>query len=235
VGLACPRTDQEDYVSQLAIVTLAEVKAHLRYPNPASPHRDDTALEEFIDAANEVIEYECDDILPHARSETYDGGPTTLYLRNLPVLSVQNVEESWGYISYQLDQQASDSPGPWSMFAYSFDNFETGQITRRTAGNVVIPFHAGDENIVIQYTSGREKVPGDIKLAAKELINHWWQNSQQRAGSTGAGAPGAAAFDATMGANYSRDTESGNQNINIGVPDRILELIKGKRHMPFIA
>jgi hypothetical protein len=43
------------------------------------------------------------------------------------------------------------------------------------------------------------------------------------------------AYDAVEGALYSRDTESGTQNINVGVPYRILEMLKSYRHMPFIA
>lgn len=222
-------------MTTLAIVTLADVKTHLRYPNPSQPHPDDVSLQKFIAAADEVLEYECDDVIPKVRTETYDGGDRQIFLRHLPVLSVQNVEESWGYINYQLDYQPSDSPGPFSMFAYSVDNLQVGQITRRTAGNVVIPFHPGEENIVVSYTTGRNPVPGTIILGELELIAHWWRNSQQRSGASGAGAPGAMAFDAVVGANYSRDTETGIQNINIGVPDRILELLKAHRHMPFFA
>lgn len=217
------------------IVTLADVKAHLRYPTPAQPHPDDPSLLRYIAAADDVLAFECGDIIPKQRTQTYDGGDRQIFLRNLPVLSVQNVEESWGYIQYTLDYQPSDAPGPFSMFAYSVDNLGIGQITRRTAGNVVIPFHPGEENIVVSYTTGRSPVPGNIVLGELELIAHWWRNSQQRPGSSGAGAPAEASYDAVEGANYSRDTESGNQNINIGVPYRILELIKGQRHTPFIA
>jgi hypothetical protein len=219
----------------LAIVTLTDVKTHLRYPKPTQPHPDDAALVKFIAAADEVIEFECDDVIPKTFSERYDGGDTSIFLWNLPVLSVQTVEESWGYVGYQLDFVDPGTAGGTSMFAYSLDLPEVGQITRRSAANIVIPFQPGSQNIFVQYTTGRAATAGDIVLAELELIAHWWQNSQLRSGSTGAGAPNEAAYDATTGANYSRDTESGTQNINIGVPDRILELIKGKRHLPFIA
>ena len=219
-----------------AIVTLTEVKAHLRYPNPTAPHPDDSALEDFIAAADPVIRFECDDILPAAYSEQHDGGAEKIFLFHRPVLSVQGVQESWGWISYDLDyQQAGSDALATSMFAYSIDNAEVGEISRRTMASVLIPFVPGDNNISVQYTAGVVPVPGNLKLAEKELIAHWWQNSQLRSGSTGAGAPNEAAYDATTGANYSRDTESGNQHINIGVPTRILELIKGNRHMPIIA
>jgi hypothetical protein len=214
------------------IVTLQQVKTHLRYPSPATSSTDDAALQIFINAADEVLEYECDDILPHAHDETYDGGNTTIFLRNIPILEVQNVEEGWGYINYELDFVQTNSPGPFSLFAYSVDNEENGEISRRTAGNIVIPFRAGDDNIRVTYTSGMSSLPGSIILAELELIAHWWQNSQLRA-ATMAGAN--LAYDSVGGAIYSRDTESGTQTLNIGVPYRILEQLKSRRHRPFFA
>ena len=217
----------------LSIVTLASVKRHLRYPDPSAPHADDTSLLEYIAAADEVIEFECSDVLPHAYTEQHDGGDCSIFLRHLPVLSIQAVTESWGYMSFSLDFQASGSSGPWSVYAFSLDNPETGQITRRTAANVVIPFVPGAGNITVSYTTGRDPVPASIVLGEHELIAHWWRNSQQRSGSGGAGAASESAYDSVEGANYRQDP--GIQNINIGVPYRILELIKGKRRMPFMA
>ena len=217
------------------IVSLADVKAHLRYPTAeiTGPSDDDAALQKFINAADEVIEFECDDILQHEHDEYYDGGDCEIFLRHKPLLTVQNVEEGWGYINYELDYVESNSPGPvFSMFAYSVDGHEFGKITRRTAGNVVIPFRAGTDNIRVQYVSGEAHIPANVILAELELVAHFWQNSQLRA-MTVAGAN--LAYDAVTGAAYSRDTESGVQNINIGVPMRILELMKSHRHSPIIA
>lgn len=215
------------------IVSLTDVKTHLRYPNPTAANADDAALQKFINAADECIEFECDDILPKTFDETYDGGDTQIFTRHLPILEVLSVQEGWGYLTYELDFVEVNSPGPvFSMFAYSIDNPETGQISRRTAGNVLIPFRAGESNIAITYRVGDAVIPGAIILAELELIAHWWQNSQLRA-VTMAGAN--LAYDTVTGAAYSRDTESGNQNINVGVPYRILEMIKSRRHMPFIA
>jgi delta 1-pyrroline-5-carboxylate dehydrogenase len=67
------------------------------------------------------------------------------------------------------------------MFAYSIDSPESGGISRRSAGNVVIPFVAGLKNIKINYTAGLAAVPWSVRLAALEIIAHWWQNSQMRA------------------------------------------------------
>ena len=215
------------------IVSLTDVKTHLRYPTPTQPHADDPAIQKFINAADAVVEFECDDILQHTHDEYYDGGDCEVWLRHTPLITVQNVEEGWGWINYELDYVESNSPGAvFSMFAYSVDGHEFGKITRRTAGNVVIPFRPGTDNIRVQYVTGEPNIPGNVILAELELIAHWWQNSQLRA-MTVAGAN--LSYDVVTGSAYSRDTESGVQNVNIGVPMRILELLKSHRHRPIIA
>jgi hypothetical protein len=214
------------------VVTLQQVKTWLRYPAPASPNSDDAAIQLVINAADQVLEYECDDIMPHRRDEYYDGGDFKIHLRHVPILSVQNIEEGWGYLNYELDYQPVNSPGPFSLFAYSIDNLQEGEISRRTAGNVNIPFRNGQDNIRIEYTSGEATVPAVVVLAELELIAHWWQNSQLRATAM---AGTNISYDAVAGQAYTRDTEAGTQNLNIGVPYRILEMLKSHRHRPIIA
>lgn len=214
------------------IVSLTDVRTHLLFPNPTQPSQFDGTLQKFINAADAVIKFECGDILPGTHSEYYDGGDYTIYLRHTPIVTVQNVEEGWGFLNWELDYVQVNSPPPYSLFAYSIDSFENGEISRRSAGNVNIPFRPGDSNIFIQYVAGMESIPGNVTLAELELIAHWFQNSQLRSAVQG-GAN--VSYDATGGANYTRDTESGIQNINIGVPVRILELLKPNRHRPIIA
>lgn len=214
------------------IVSLVDVKTHLRYPNPSAASNDDASLQKFINAADEVIKYECDDILPKLYDEYYDGGDYSVHLRHVPLLSVENVEEGWGWINYELDYVEVNSPPPFSLFAYSIDDYPNAEITRRSAGNVQIPFRPGSDNIRVQYRAGEQAIPGNVILAELELIAHWWGNSQLRA-QTLAGAN--LAYDAVTGAAYSRDTESGVQNINIGVPTRILQLLNAHRRRPIIA
>lgn len=214
-----------------SIVALADVRAHLRYQNPGAASSDDAALQRFINAASDVIDFECDIVAPKVFSEYYDGGDYSIWLRHRPIVSVQNIQEGWGFTNYQLDYVQVNSPSQTTMFAYSIDNVDTGEITRRSGGNVNIPFMRGTNNIYVQYTAGRQVIPAAIQLAALELIAHWWQNSQLRAASL-AGAN--LSYDATQGAVYTRDTESGIQNMNIGVPYRILEMLKAFRHDPII-
>lgn len=215
------------------IVTLQEVKTHLRYENPSQASSDDTSLQWFINAADLVIENECDDILPKLLREFYDGGDFSIHLRHRPLLSVENVQEGWGWTNFDLDYAEVNSPAPaTSMFAYSIESYEQSEISRRSAGNVQIPFRSGSSNIIVEYRAGEQSVPANVFLAELELIAHWWSNSQMRAVAL---AGTNISYDAVAGQAYTRDTESGSQNINIGVPFRILELIKGHRRTPIIA
>lgn len=215
------------------IVTLAQVKQYLRFSTPTAPSNEDQTIQWFISAADQVVQFECGDILPHSYSEHYDGGDYEIHLRNVPLLTVENVEEGWGWINYELDYQEVNSPASvFKLFAYSIDSHENAVISRRSSGNVTIPFRPGNSNIFVQYTTGEQSVPANIFLAELELVAHWWRNSQLRAAAM-AGAN--VAYDAVAGQVYTRDTESGSQNLNIGVPYAILEELKSHRHRPFIA
>lgn len=215
------------------IVSLTDVKTHLRYPNPTQANADDAALQKFINAADEVLQFECDGTVPKVYSERHDGGGYKIFTRHRPLITVQNIEEGWGWVNHQLDyQDANTDPAATTLFGYSINSYENGEIGRRSVASVPIHFRPGEANIFIQYVAGYQPVPPTLILAVLELIAHWWQNSQLRAAVAG-GAN--VSYDATQGGSYTRDTESGVQNINIGVPYRILELIKGHRHMPFIA
>jgi hypothetical protein len=210
------------------IVTLDQVREHLRYP--AADTIDDNALLLHIAAADEVMRKECGDNVPTQYIESYDGGDTSIYLYHTPVLSVENVEEGWGWINYELDYiQVNTPPGLISMFAYSLDIPGGGKISRRTAGNINIPFMRGERNIKVVYTAGRSPVPPVIVLAELELIAHWWQNSQQRA----AAGITATSFDSTN-QDFPRSGAALFTPINQGVPYRILEMIKVYRAMPII-
>lgn len=208
------------------IVTLQDVKAHLRI-NMADV-TNDMALMGFIAAVDDVISTECDDILPHHYDEYYDGGSYWIYLRHRPLLSVQNVEEGWGWFNYELDYQQVNTVPAGSMFAYSIDAPGISGITRRSAGNVMIPFVPGTKNIHIQYTAGRADIPPSVRLAALEIIAHWWQNSQLR---SMASSQSYTSYD-QLNEDWTRAT--GITSINSGLPFRVLELLKRHRRVPII-
>jgi hypothetical protein len=215
------------------IVSLTEVRTWLRFPNPDNPSGDDTVLQWLINAADLVVTAECDDVLPTLYNEFYDGGNFTIHLWHAPVLEVLNVEESWGWINWELDyQQVNASPSTTGMFGYSIDSHVNAQISRRSVASVQIPFRPGTGNIHVVYKAGESSIPGNVFLAELKLIGHWYQNSQLRAVALAGTNVG---YDAVLGQAYTRDTESGNQNINIGVPFAILEELKSHRRRPIIA
>jgi len=199
----------------------------LRYP--ANDTQDDAAIQLHIEAADDVMRKECGDHVPHEYLETYDGGDNAIYLNHKPVLSVELVEEGWGWANYDLDYVQVNTPGSVSMFAYSIDSSQTGMITRRTAGNINIAFFPGIANIKVLYTAGRDPIPPVIKLASLELIAHWWQNSQQRANMVAT----SSSFDA-VNQDFPRSGATIYTPINQGVPYRILEMLKPFRSEPII-
>lgn len=208
------------------VVTLADVRAHLRIP--AANTQDDTMLQGFISAATDVIRTECGDVVPTSYEDTHDGGRCYIFLRHIPVLSVENITEGWGYQDYDLDFQEVNVQPSGSTFAYSIDSHVSGRISRRSAGNVVIPFVPGYSNIVVRYTAGRKTVPGAVRLAGLELVGHWYQNSQLRAQM----AAGQYVNYDSVNEDFTR--ASGITMMNQGVPWRVIELLKPYRHMPYI-
>lgn len=213
------------------IASLADVKTHLRFSNPTQPHPDDPIVQGLIDSATGVIEYHCDDVLPHLHDEYYDGGDTSVFVRHKPILSVENVEEGWGYINFELDYVEVNSPPPYSMFAYSIDNYETGEISRRSAGNIVIPYRAGQANIRVQYQSGRQVVPPVLVLALKTLVGHWWRNEELRSlASDGA----YQQYDVTT-QSFAFSRETSTTSVWFGVPASIIDMIQSERRAPIIA
>jgi hypothetical protein len=186
----------------------------------------------FIPAADKVIQRECSQIVPKEYNEYYDGGDLSIWVRHIPILSVELIEEGWGWTNYDLayiqvnDIVANGSVAD-SIFAYSIDDAEEGCITRRYGGNVPAPFVPGSGNIHIVYSAGTDTTEANIVLAELELIAHWYQNAMQRYSGS------ADAYDA-VAADYARSGANPQEMVSFGVPERILELIKPDRRTPII-
>jgi hypothetical protein len=209
------------------IVSLAEVRQHLRY-SPTDT-TDDAELQVYMNAADDVVKAECGDVLPTQYDEYHDGGNYYIYCRHRPVIEIVNVEEGWGWWNWELDYQQVNTVPAGAMFAYSLDSQMLGSISRRSAGNVSIPFVPGSKNIHIQYIAGRADIPGSAYLFELELIAFWWRNSQMRAMTTAATTTQAQAVNA----DFTR--AEGVSSINLGVPAGLLELLKGCRKTPIIS
>lgn len=216
-----------DIAPTVGIVTLTEAKTHLRYPNPDQPNTDDDNIQGFIYAATEVIEGEVGKVAQRQVIEYHDGGKVAIYLHQKPVLQVVEVIENWGYFNWGLAEQPSTTVPATNLFAYSLDNPREGRVTRRSVGNIAIPFMAmGGEfpyNIKVTYIAGRNQVPYAVRLATLELIAHWWQSSQQRSSA----ATGSPTYDEDV-------SDSGGTEFLAGVPYRILELLTYHRRAPII-
>lgn len=216
-----------DITPTMGIVTVTELKTHLRFPNPAQTTSDDDALEGFILAATEVIESEVGKVVERRVIEYHDGGSPFLYLRQTPVISVIEIIENWGYFNWDLAVQPSTTVPATNLFAYSLDNPTEGRVTRRSVGNIAIPFMAMGSmfpnNVKATYTAGRLMVPYAIRLATLELCAHWWQLSQQRQFAGGG----------TLNSNFNQDATSGPAML-FGVPYRLLEPLKPHRRTPII-
>lgn len=211
-----------------AIAELSDVKTYLRIPNPTAAGPDDAVLQYLMDAATQAIEREIGVVVPRTVSaERHSGGDIMIWLRVLPVLCVQSVEEGWGYYNWELDRQTVNTQPALSLWSYSLDMPEQGLVTRRGPGNVAYPFVCGLDNIRVDYVAGRHAVPPAARLAFLELVAFWYRNSQLRTSN----APPTAFGQ--LNADYARG--SGESSVNLGVPESVLEMLKGAgRRRPVI-
>jgi hypothetical protein len=212
----------------MGIVTVTELRAHLRFPNPSQPTTDDDALEGFILAATEVIENHVGKVVQRQVQEYHDGGSIAIYLRQKPVISVVEIIENWGFYNWILVDQPSTTVPAINLFAYSLDNPSQGRVTRRSTGNVAVPFMAMGtafpNNIQVTYMAGRLVTPYAIRLATLELCAYWWQQSQQRQYGNGG-----------MSSNFDSLVAAGpGTSYYAGVPYRILEILRPHKRAPIV-
>lgn len=200
----------------------SDVKPYLQVP--ALDTKFDLILQGMQTAAIEMIESLVGDISPQQRIELHDGGHTSIWTRHTPVIAVDNVRESWPTASYDLDYvQIGSGQITTSMFAYSLDEPAVGQITRRTAGNINIPFMRGVNNIQIVYVAGRDPVSDSIKQALRETIRNWFDHAELRASTTSESVFNQESVE------YSRSQAvmSG-----VGIPYGVLGMLRNERKGP---
>ena len=211
------------------IASLDQVKSYLRIPSGNT--NDDTLIQTvFMPAAQRVIEKELGFIVKKTiRAERHDGGKLEIYLRRLPVLYIENIEEGWGYYNWELDDQEVNTQPPTNLFAYSLDSASEGLVTRRGPGNVNYPFVAGCNNVRVDYVAGRTELPANALLVFCELAAHWYRASQLRSANqvTGIFSP------QNLDTDFTRST--GFTSINMGVPTELIELLTADRRRPIVA
>lgn len=210
----------------LEIAAISDVKQYLQIPAATTNY--DWALQTILmPAATRVIEREVGHIIAtQITAERHSGGNIEIWLRELPVLYVQNIEEGWGYFNEELAFQPVNTQPALDLWAYSLDNAMEGRVTRRAPGNVAYPFVQGLNNIRVDYIAGREQVPDNARLAFHQLVSYWFREGQER---TLTGAPNP--YD-TLNADFTRS--QGETSINMGVPESIIEALKPDRRRPII-
>lgn len=211
------------------IASLETVKNYLRMPDPSGASVDDEVLTNvFIPAATSVIEREIGHVISKTiTAERHSGGKIEIFLRQLPVLYVQNIEEGWGYYNWNLTYQTVNTQPALDLWSFSLDNPRNGRVTRRAPGNVAFPFVAGINNIRVDYVVGRDELPPNAQLAFLELLAHWYRGSQLRT----VNQP-TTSFSAVDSTDFTRT--GGVEGINLGVPTEIIELLKPDRRRPII-
>ena len=183
---------QSDIVNTLPadpgfLVSLAEVKLALNKSTTA----DDDELRAYIAAATSPIEALGGAVLTRTLVWADDGGRCSITLPHQPVTSITSVVENnvtvpaSGYVLHQrsgvLDRLAGFQPMPW---------------------------RPGRQNITITYVIGTGIVPWHVNIAARELVRHWWQYSQQ------SGRPQWGAMDG-----------ADNVGNSLGVPPSVIRLL----------
>lgn len=163
------------------LVSLPEVKQHLRLPPNDSTH--DAELIGLIEDVQPLIEEHTGPIVPKVYDEWYEGGHSTISLRHkpsfgygtTPLLRVMAVSEYRGPIEYNL----AIVPTPTQGSVYSeMTHDELGLIVRRTSGGGTYswwqdPSHP-QQSVHVIYEAGQEVVPRNVARAAKEAIRWWW-------------------------------------------------------------
>lgn len=159
----------------LRIISLAEAKAHLN--KDATITTDDDELRAFIDATQVVIEGEVGPVVPVSKLEYYSGRGRWVVLRRRPVVAVTLVREQVGSDYFTIIPEV----GVGTDLDYRLDR---GMLLRRI--NQYPALWRGD--VEVTYSAGRNPVPANIALAAKEELAHLWRNSQLARGSARASA-----------------------------------------------
>lgn len=191
------------------IVSLVDIKTHLAFNNPNDSSPQDTVLQSFIDAATGWVEGRVGPVTNTGYVERHDGwGGVQIMLKHSPVLSVNYVKE---YRSTGGLLVLAESTPANTLDGYQIE-YPTGLITRVFQGGWPRTFFPGSRNIEVSYIVGYEPIPAEIQLATKELVTHWFRNTQQAPPPGGAGL---GTYDAT-------ETQAG---LWQAVPYRVIDLV----------
>lgn len=148
----------------LDLVTLEEYKT---YAGISSTNQD-TAIEAIIPKASALVKNYCRttfiDYVNDAKVETSNGGSTTIYLKEYPVLSITGVEYSEDYGQTYTD-----------LVEFTDYVFDVENIAIKA-----LPVDTEFPNLIngykVSYYAGYETLPDDLKVAVLDLVTYYLKN-----------------------------------------------------------
>jgi hypothetical protein len=199
-----------------ALISIADARESLRLRT--ADVADNAKIQTIIEAASRLIVDITGPMSYQTYTEWYDGGVSTIVPEHLPLVQVTAAAEYYGLSKFVLTEQPLGAQT--DAFAFTVD-YSTGQITRRTYGGAPAMFAIGSKNVNIQYQAGRLLVPENVQLACRELVRHFYTQTQVPGRPKFNGAPGEDEFD--------------NRLIGYALPHFVVEMLQPDRRAPGIA
>ena len=143
----------------LPIVSLSDFKAHLNITSTTDDEELRFTLAQATDLAEQYLHRA---LRRKTLIETYDGGGTSVVLRNPPVMAITSVTEAGNLLG------GTD---------YTIDT--TAGILYRGSAIARLPFFPGRQNIVVTYVAGYANPPLSVVRGVMDIGRWLWQQSQQ--------------------------------------------------------
>lgn len=166
----------------MTLIDLAAAKSMLGITDTTH----DSLLATYVAAVQPVVEGLIGPIDAATETATFNGGGEILMLTP-PVASVTSVTANGAAVNFVFDPLACAVYGGTTLSP--------------------LPFQPGEQNVTVTYAVGGAAIPGNVTLAALELIRVWWQTTQQ---GTRRGAP----------------MEADTVNLLYAVPQGVVELLR---------
>lgn len=158
-----------------------DVVPYMQYP----PDRADQAalLQDITDmACFWVQDYLGQPVAPTTFDRRFNGwqgwNGAYVMLPYFPVLEIVSVTEWWGGSGPHNVVEQTPSQQQVGADSYQLDTLK-GMLIRTFPGLVQKPWFPGSRNIEVVWVAGYNPIPPTIRIAARELINHWYRNTQE--------------------------------------------------------
>ena len=169
------------------LITRAEYKA---YANISSTNQD-TEIDTIIPKVSQLVKIYCRrsfiDFVDEAKTETFEGGYSTLLLKETPVTQVISVQKSTDYGQTYTKLTKFTNWAPSGDYVVSIDprGFE--------------PLVNGYK---VTYFAGYETVPEDLKLAVLDLVTYYRKNDASVHNNKSPGGGGSVQLEYIMNTNF---------------------------------